>query len=96
MIHARTELSSSTNALARQRGLERGPHLQPIVGLEPFQYEREVGRVKPAEAALQLDDVLTLLQLCGNAAVAPILAVGERHERAVMLQQRRDLVKRPV
>ena len=74
--------------------LEGGPDLQPIVGLEPLQHESQVGRMESAQPALQLGGILALLQLNADAPLRSILAVRQRFERAVMLEQRRDVLKR--
>ena len=93
MSHARTDASSSTSASAACAGLERGPDLQPILGLEPFEHERQIGGMEASQPALQIDDVLSLLQLHGDAALSPILSARQRLESAMMLEQRRDLVE---
>ena len=92
--HARTDASSLDDGFGRLPRLERGPDLQPIVGLEPFEHESQVGGMESAQPALQLRGILALLQLHGDSTLRSILAVGERLERAVMLEQVGDVVER--
>ena len=73
---------------------EGGPDLQPIVRLEPFQHESQVGRMESAQPALQLGRILALLQLNADAPLRSILAMCQGFKRAVMLEQRRDVLER--
>ena len=86
----RIDLDDGLGGLPR---VECGPRPQPIVRLQPFEDKPQVGGMQSAEPALQLRGVLAFLQLDGNAPPRPILVLGERLERAVMLEQLRNVDK---
>ena len=75
------------------RRLERVPDLEPIFGLEAFEHERQIRRMEASQPALQIDDVLTLLQLHGDTPLRSVLTARQRLQRAMMFEQRRDLLK---
>jgi len=64
------------------------------IRLEAFQDECEIGRMQPAKVALRFDHVLAFLQLFRHSSLRSILAPCQRDERAVMLEERGDVVER--
>jgi hypothetical protein len=52
--------------------------------------------MKPPDAALQLDDILSLLQFYSHATLGPILPAREGNEAAVMLEKAVDVVERAI
>ena len=73
--------------------VERGPDRKPILGGQPIEHRGQIGRMQPTHAPAQVDGVLALLKLLGDAALGRVLAVGQRHQRAVVLEQGRDLAR---
>jgi hypothetical protein len=90
--HARTaaSLDDGFGCLLR---FECAPNLQTAVRFQPLEHKCQVGRMEPAQPALQVRGILPLLQLEGHPALRPILAFREHLERAVMLEQVGDVEK---
>ena len=76
--------------------LELLPDEQPLLRHQALEDVREIGRMERVDARVQLGQVLPLLQLLEQVALGAFLAVRERRQDAVLLEQPRDVVERLV